>query len=426
MTLAPDIDARLAAWTAAELMTGEQAAAIRAWEAEQAPGVFHSPVAPTHVAAPTTPVGPAAAAPEGVRDRMAGSFGVLGGLLVGLGVLLTVAANWEGIGDTTKVLTIVLSLVVAHGAGIWADTRGAARWVGTTAFTIATLVFAGGVFLLGQLFHVRAHDPLGFLFVALAATAVALLTSRQVIGWIAAVAWTAWGVHELVDLLFTEDDLLQVVGACVLLGTTTLAVSWVLDAVAMRHQATASVDGDRSLLADLDVIGTPMRSTSLLGLLGLLVPLSYMWHVSGEDLGDSAFGVATLVGAAVALGAAWLLSRFGSPDARGRIAVVLAVVVVLVVLAGLAPDGLVIGLLANVVLVGGGIGLALLGLTEDRRGAYAWGVVWIIVTIVARYIDAMVAFEFGGVGFIGAGLLLIACGWLVGRSRTLWRTREEL
>ena len=422
MSNSPDIEARLVAWTEAELVTAEQAASIRAWEAEQAPGAFASPVAPT-----TSSVGATVATTgsESVRDRMAGSLGVLGGLLVGLGVLLTVAANWDGIGDTAKVLTIVLSLAVAHAAGIWADARGAARWIGTAAFTISTLVFAGGVFLLGQLFHVRAHDPFGFLVVAIVATAVALLASRQVVGWIAAAAWLAWGTHEFIDLLFDEDEALQVVGACLLLGITALSLGWVFDGIAERRQATLQGD-DRPLAADLDVLGSPMRSTALVGLLGLLLPLSFAWHASGEDLGDGGFGIATMVGAIVALAAAWLLSRSGSPAARTRVAMVLAGVVVLVVLAGLVPDGVVIGLLANVVLVGGGIGLALLGLSEDRRGTYAWGVVWIIVTIVARYVDAMVAFAFGGLGFIGAGLLLIGCGWLVGRSRRIWRTREEL
>jgi hypothetical protein len=356
---------------------------------------------------------------------MAGSLGVLGGLLVGLGVLLTVAANWSGIGDTAKVLTIVLTLVAAHGAGIWADARGAARWVGTTAFTVATLVFAGGVFLLGQLFHVRAHDPFGFLVVAIAASAIALLASRMVVGWIAAAAWLAWGTHEFVDLLFTEDDALQVVGACLLLGVTALAIGWVLDGVADRHASTLP-DHERPLVADLDLLGTPLRSVALLGLLGLLVPLSFAWHASGEELGEGGFGVATLVGAVVALGATALLARGGSLRLRARVALALAVVVVLVVLAGLVPDGLVIGLLANAVLVGGGLGLAVLGLVEDRRGIYAWGVAWIIATIVARYVDVMISFAFGGLGFIGAGLLLIGCGWLVGRSRRLWHTREEL
>ncbi len=413
MTVAPDIDARLSAWTDAALLTQEQAAAIRAWEATHATGAVVAPAAAT-IAAP-------------IRARMAGSLGVLGGVLVGLGVLLTVAANWSGIGDTAKVLTIVLALVATHVAGIWADARGAARWVGTAAFTVATLVFAGGVFLLGQLFHVRAHDPLGFLLVAIAATAVALLTTRRVVGWLAAAAWVAWGVHEFVDLLFTEDDVLTVVGACLLLAITTLSLGWVFEAIAQRRRLALGADEERLLLADLDVIGTPMRSVSLLGLLGMLVPLSFLWHARGEDLGvDGGLDVPTLLGATVALGSTVLLATSGDLAARRRTAIGLAIVAVLVVVAGIDPDGLVIGLLANVLLVGGGIGLVALGLTEDRRGLYAWGVAWIIVTIVARYVDAMVAFEFGGLGFIGAGLLLIGCAWLVGRSRTLWRTREEL
>lgn len=405
MSSSSDIRDRTREWIAAGIIDDDQATRIVAHEASSdasSPG----------------------AGGGGVRDRMAGSLGVLGGLLVGLGVLLLVAANWSGIGDTAKVATIVLALVVTHGVGIWADARGAPRWMGTAAFTVATLVFTGGVFLLGQLFHVRAHDPLGFLVAAIAASAIAVLASRMVVGWIAGAAWLAWGTHEFVDLLFDEDDVLRVVGACLLLGIAAAAAGWVLDGIASRHAGSPG-DADRPLAADLDVLGTPLRSISLVGLLGVLVPLSFAWHAD-EDLGDAGFGIATIAGAVVAWLATMLLARFSNLQHRGRLAVALASAIALVVVGSLAPHGVVIGLLANALLVGGGVGLSILGLVEDRRDIYSWGVMWIIVTIVARYIDVMVAFEFGGLGFIGVGLVLIACGWLVGRSRQLWRTREEL
>lgn len=402
MTADPDtnIDRRLDEWVAARLLTAEQRTAIRAFERDR-----------EAVAGWAVPEQAAS-----VRDRTAALFGILGSVLVGLGVILVVAANWDSIGDGMKVAVLVIGMLVANTIALVADSRGLPRWMGAGGYVVGVLVFAAGVFLLGQLYNVRAHDPLGFLAVACTASLVAVLSARLAVGFVAGAAWLAWGAHELVVLTGDSDELF-VIGGLTLLALTAFAIGWSLDAIAGRH-------APGTLLGDLTALGTPLRTVAQLGALGLLVPASFAWH--GDDLGVDAATAPLLVALAVALLAAAVMHRTGAGSRPQRLAA-LAVALAAALVAGVSfvPDALLVGLAANALLVGGALGLAALGLATDRRGTYGWGVAWIVAAIAARYVDVLVTTDLGGLGFIGAGLVLIGCGWLVGRSRAMWRSREE-
>jgi hypothetical protein len=415
-----DTERLLGDWTDAGLITADQASAIRRFEGARP---LQSPAPGSAV--PPADVPTAEAVRPRLQDRMAGSIGVLGGLLVGLGVLLTVAANWESMGDATKVTSIVLGTVVANLLGLYADRAGAPTWVATSAWVVGALVFAGGIFLLGQIFNVRAHDPLGFLIVAVSTTAVAVLAARRVLGAIAAAAWLAWAGHELVDSISgtdTDAAAASIAAAFAMLALAVLAAGFLLDALAGRASVHAPGE-DRPLVADLDTMGGPLRHVSLLALAIGLVPVSFAWHASDQLEGAGA-GVQVLVALVVAAAAIALLYRFGPAQGRPQLAGGIAVAIALVALAVFSGSLLVAAIVANVLLGAGGLALAAYGLVFDRRAEYSWGVALIVLIVAARYVDVMVTAELGGLGFIGAGLLLIAVAWMVGRSRRIWHERE--
>lgn len=403
MATVPDIDERTTAWVDAGLIDERQAQDIRSFEA-----------------------GRSLAAGDGaVRDQLAAILGGIGGLLVGLGVLLSVAANWDAIGDGAKLATICVGMVVAYGLGLLADLRGAPRWAGTAGYVVGTLVFAGGVFLLGQAFNVQAHDPLGFLVVALFASAVAVLAGRRLVGWIAALAWMAWASHEIFVSIEGESDdraVAAVVGAGLLLSLAALGLGWLLEGIAERARASQRPGDDAPLRAEVVVLARPFRGVALAALLLVLVPASFAWHAT--DSPEVAPATAqVLVTFTLALLASIGVDRLAPLAARRPLALALALAAA-IVLVGLLVQGLVLtGILANVLLAAGGLGMVVLGLAEDRGDAYAWGVLWLVVLVAARYLDVLALTDVGGLGFLGAGALLLACAWLVGRSRTYWRER---
>jgi len=386
------LNERASGWVNAGLISSDQADAIVAHEA----AVSESPGA-----------------------RIAGTIGVIGAMLVGLGVLSTVAANWGSVPDPLKVVVIVATMLVAYGAGMAAELRQAPRWMANAGYVIGTLVFAGGVFLIGQIYNVRAHDPLGFLAIAITASAVTLLARARPVGWIAALAWFAWVIHELIWSVgdaSNDRSTLVVYTAALMLGCLALTVGWMLARVKWRD--------DRGPI-DAEALGLPLRTVALVGLLGGLTTASFIWRanaIDGTSAGVTPAWVVVLIATVASVIAFEGLHRDRTTKTT---ALALAIAVIIIAASPFAPSFTLLAIGANLVLLGGGVGLLLLGLVAHRSFEYSWGVAWIIVLVAARYIDVLASFAFGGLAFVGAGLLLFGIAWAIGRSRRLWKGQAE-
>jgi uncharacterized membrane protein len=389
---------RVRVWVDAGLIDAAQADRIVAFEREAL-------LSARAAEAATVPAPPAA------RDRMQALFGVLGALLVGLGVLLTVITNWDSIGDLTKLGLLVGTMLIAYGGGLIADGRGAPRWAGTVAWVVGMLVFSGGLFVVADMYNVQVHEPFGPLVIALFGTGIALLTERMAVGWIAAAGWLGWAMFEVVqslEPLVDEELMAPLLASVVFGGIAAVSLGWAL-----------SGEGRRAAIA------LPLRSLAMLGLMFALVQASFAWHFD-DDI-DSAIGRPepwiALVVAIVAIG---LLVRHAQLEHRRWFAAALLLTAVVIMAVACWPNDVLTAVVASTVLGLGGIGLVLLGLVDSRSELFGWGIAWLVVLVASRYADFMASVDLGGPGFIGAGLLLIVVAVLIGRSRTLWRRREEV
>jgi uncharacterized membrane protein len=392
----PDIDERSRAWVAAGLVDAAQADRIVAFERELLRA---------------TPGAAAAPAPPAARDRMQALFGVFGALLVGLGVLLTVITNWDSIGDLVKLGLLVGTMLVAYGGGLLADGRGAPRWVGTIAYVVGMLVFAGGIFVVADMYNVQAHEPFGPLLIALFGTGIALLADRMAVGWIAAVGWLGWAMFEVVQSLepLVDEEMMAPLFASVVLGAiTAVSLGWALSSAVRR-----------------DSIAVPLRNLAMGGLALALVQASFAWHLD-DDISSALRRPEPWIALVAAIASIGLLLRHAQLDHRRSFAAALAAIAVVIMVVACWPNDVLVAVVASVVLGLGGVGLVLLGLVESRRELFGWGIAWLVALVVTRYADFMASVDLGGPGFIGAGLLLIVVAVLIGRSRTLWRRREEV
>jgi uncharacterized membrane protein len=387
-----DIRERARDWVGAGIIDDAQAARIASFEAERdAAAVVDEPVS--------------------ARSRMQAVFGVFGGLLVGLGILLTVATNWNEISDPSKVAIIVATMLAAYALALLADARSAARWPGTVAYVVGIGMFAAGLPIIGNVYNVDAHPPIAALLVAAAATALTLLAERATLGWIASAAWLGWGILEIADSLGDIDDeraAIQLIAAIVLLGVAGTAASF--GAEAFRQTA---------------LLALPLRVLSLLLSMVVLVQAGLAWH---WEIDWSVRGVrpALIVPLAAALVAIGLFSRVARLQHRRAFVAGLFGVAMIVVVTAVLQQDLFAAIAASVVLALGGIGLILSGMVESRSELFVIGIAWLVFLTLSRYLDFVFSVELGGLGFIGAGVLLLVLAWLAGSSRRLWRRRGEV
>jgi uncharacterized membrane protein len=98
----------------------------------------------------------------------------LGAVVIGLGVILLIAYNWDDIPKAGKLALVFGALAAAHGAGLWY--RRYPDWrsqLGEALSALGTMVFGAGIWLIAQIYHIDEHYPNGFLIWAAGALALA-------------------------------------------------------------------------------------------------------------------------------------------------------------------------------------------------------------------------------------------------------------
>jgi uncharacterized membrane protein len=119
---------------------------------------------------------------------------VLGGILLGAGVLLFVAANWDDVSPGWR-LTLVLSmLALFHGVGIVAKERFAG--FSTTMHALGTVAAGAAIALVGQIFNMQEHWPAAVMLWALCALAGWWLLGDQFQQTLSLLLVPAWLISE--------------------------------------------------------------------------------------------------------------------------------------------------------------------------------------------------------------------------------------
>ncbi len=96
--------------------------------------------------------------------RLITTLSVLGSLLVGIGIILFIASNWSAISKLGKLLIIFISLAGSYGLGFYCRyEKGHYPKVGASLILLGSLIFGAGIFLIAQIYHLKAHQPNGLL-----------------------------------------------------------------------------------------------------------------------------------------------------------------------------------------------------------------------------------------------------------------------
>jgi uncharacterized membrane protein len=156
-------------WTEEGIVTPEQAGRIRARYAE--------------------PVG---AVPWGLLV-----FATAGAIVIGLGVILLFAYNWDDIPKAGKLALIFAAIIAAH-AGAWRCLKreGWQPQLGEALAALGTMFYGAGIWLVAQVYNIDEHYPNGFLLWALGALAMAWALGSTANGLMAVILLAIWGGSE--------------------------------------------------------------------------------------------------------------------------------------------------------------------------------------------------------------------------------------
>jgi uncharacterized membrane protein len=352
----------------------------------------------------------------------------LGGLVLVLGTILLVGANWEQIGDGVKLGALLLLIGGAHAGGFWITATGR-PWAKTAAalhFTGAGL-FVAGIGLVAQIYHLNSRPPNGVLLWLVAILPLAWMLRSRSITVLSAFAGVLWlemeGTHPG-SPFYLPHSFASHLAMHAGLGTLFIAVSpWLREREAEIAQT--------------------FRALGALLLVWSLFVMGFYRHFGSETHEGSLWLPLILIGAgavALAVGARKLAP--GLDAMRNRIVVLLGCVLALafvVVLAdrGALPRGPELQLFDFgwwrsydlIEWVGTVCAWALwftlggwcvaFGTKANRSRYVNLGVCVIGIGVVTRFFDLVGGQTETGTLFVLGGVLLLATAWLSER----WRRR---
>lgn len=422
---------------------------------------------------------------QGRQSRALGVLFTLGALLLGLGLMLLIAYNWEAMPAAVKVALVLLVLVTTHAVGLDLKFQRGRPMAGEVALFLGCLEYGAGIWLIAQIFHLGAHDGaawwwwaagvLPFALVcdslalhALYALLLAVWVGMEIIGYPDLGAWFfgrwshlpngAYGLLLMVAPGFVWSYWKDRPKA---LALYVPVIAWwaVLQPMAWRMtdlpvHVVGTVGGLLLLVAGLHRkrtdLAIPYRFWGALLVAGVLVPMSFHDFNSTFDGGGPWMRndgprrvlfmlVQPMVAVALAAGAlavsiAWR-KRGRTEDAswaeelRATLAeqwLPLSIIVGMALLGAwqvltLGWGPIVPTVAANLAMVALSLWLVQVGLRDDRGLPFGAGVVYFLFWTVLRYIDLFS--DFGGM--LGAACMFFLCGGALFGVGWYWRRRKD-
>jgi uncharacterized membrane protein len=311
----------------------------------------------------------------------------LGGLMISAGVLLFVAAHWDGLGPWQGFALVVVTVGALHvaGAGLAERSSGAAA----ALHACGTAALGGAIFLTGQIFHLEEHWPGGLLLWALGASIGWGLLRQWPQALLAALLTPAWLAGEWI--VATEHRHGEAVLSA---GLLVLALTYLSAEPGVGHGGAV-----RRALVWTGALGLIPATLGLL----LVAHESRNWSGLSGGLASVGWGVA--VGAPLAL--AWLL--------RGRDAVANLAAALWAVAGTWLGRGN--GVLPYLWCLAFSLGLVAWGLVDRRRMRINLGVAGFALTVVVFYFSSVMDRLGRSASLIGLGLLFLGGGYLLERGR---------
>ena len=374
-------------WVADGLITAEQAEALRA-RYEGAASVREEP-----------------------RGRAASALAVVGAAAVGFGVIGFLAANWEAMSHGLRLALITAAVGGAYAAGYeLRDRTGRLPRVGEALYLLGVLLFGAALFLVGQMYHVEAHEPLALLVWAVAAAVVALAVRSPAVAVAALLIFTAWVGFEAGSALEDSGE-----------DATSLAVLAVLYGGALYGLGTVALERIRAAwLTETRLAVVGRRLGLLIAAAGLFV---FTFSEASDELGgagrslDGWLQAALLLVAAVALASAVALALGARRSGRGEAAVFAVAVALLLIGVFAGGSGDLYALLFNLVFAAVALGAILSGYLNEETWLVNLGVALVAIDLVARYFDVFWSALPRSLGMILAGILVLAIAWGLERQR---------
>jgi uncharacterized membrane protein len=325
----------------------------------------------------------------------------LGGLLLGAGVLLFVAAHWDMLSPTERFGLVLVLVAVFHVSGAMAAELFPA--LSSTLHAVGTICLGAGIFLAGQIFNLQEHWPAGLMLWAIGAWVAWALLRDWPQATLAALLTPMWLGSEWMEAtrgwiggekILSEGLLVLAITylTALLPGEETSirkALTWIGGlqlfpcTVSVVVSGTFAYEGKRWLPGSYEVLGWA---------LALALPLALAWWLRRSAAWMNAIAALWVV----VLGTTSLHRSTAGETLLRYVWNELGVYVMCAL---------------------GSIGLIAWGLREARKERVNLGVAGFALTVLGFYSSNVMDKLGRAASLIGLGLLFLLGGWLLEKTR---------
>ncbi len=357
------------------------------------------------------------------RGRLVTILAIFGALLVGLGVILFFAANWDAVPRAVRLAMILVGIPTVYGVGYRLRYVQKYERVGTAVLLLGAVLYGAGIHLVAQVYNFPLNDPKLFTFWFLGVLPLAYLTRSQAVLLLSLGLFLGGVGFWLGDWLEGSSE-----SAVIVVFALYLTLGPLLYGLGKLHSNLNNWDVWRTFAAVYEP-------------LGLVVTLAAIYLLSFRYMYDSETGVDAEVATELwvlfyVAGAGAVAAIIGSAAIQIRrrpalmnslseaipllsegasILIVLATAY-LVVFAEAGNDVLY-PVLFNLLLLASIIGLVFAGYVWRREMFINVALVFFGLGIVTRYFELSWGLLDRSLVFVVAGLILLGGGYLLERGR---------
>ena len=346
------------------------------------------------------------------RQALVVGFSILGAALLGLGVITFFAANWDEIPRGVKLGALVAGVLLSYGAGYLLWQRLGYTAVGIALVLLGCIIFGAGVHLIGQIYHIPVDHPdlTAFWFLGVVPLAYAIrsrpVTVLALILFLAAVGFRLnyW------DQFIWSLNFIAIVAIFTGLGLAIYAIGRV-----------------KRQFPDWDGMGGAFRGIGLVVAFGALYLLTFHdLHDNGgtvEGLASRYWSLAYVAAVAAVASLAWVVWR-QRRNLRSSLIDVCELAAALVLLAAShlvvhipANEEAIYTIVFNVLFALSVLGMLFSGYLQGNEARVNLSLGLIALLIISRYFEFSATLFDLSLVFVGAGVILLAGGFLLERGR---------
>jgi uncharacterized membrane protein len=109
----------------------------------------------------------------------------IGAVLVGAGIFSFIAANWREMARLVKIGVILVSMLVSYSAGWYLKEKLNLLRTGEALILLGAIIYGAGIFLVAQMFNIRANWPDGFILWMIGTIAMAFAVESYLLFYLA-------------------------------------------------------------------------------------------------------------------------------------------------------------------------------------------------------------------------------------------------